>query len=101
MQQSSFSPRIDEDLLGKFDEKILSRTPHIVGGENDGVETNPTPLFDLTAALSECARSEYGIRIDARRVRVFYQLGSQIFGGSLKLRPEAQLIQEALITGKL
>jgi len=78
MQQSSFSPRIDEDLLGKFDEKILSRTPHIVGGENDGVVTNPTPLVDLTAALSECARSEYGIRIDPRRVRVFGKLDSNL-----------------------
>ena len=101
MQQSSFSPRIDEDLLGKFDEKILSRTPHIVGGENDGVVTNPTPLVDLTAALSECARSEYGIRIDPKRVRVFGKLDSQIFGGSVKVRPAVEIIREAIITGKL
>src|SRR5438094_9092742 len=70
MQQSSFSPRIDEALLGKFDEKILSRTPHIVGGENDRVVTNPTPLVDLTAVLSECASAEDGDKIDRARVMV-------------------------------
>src|SRR6266852_1911779 len=101
MQQSSFSPRIDEDLLGKFDEKILSRTPHVVGGENAGVVANPTPLVDLTAPLSECARVEYGIRIDPKMVRVFGKLDSQIFGGSVKVRPAVEIIRDAIITGKL
>src|SRR3989442_11984189 len=101
MQQSSFSPRIDEDLLGKFDEKILSRTPHIVGGENDGPIANPTPSVDLTDVLTECARVEYGIRIDPKTVRVFGKLDSQIFGGSVKVRPAVEIIREAIVTGKL
>src|SRR5712692_11372293 len=101
MHQSSFSPRIDEDLLGKFDEKILSRTPHIVGGEGAGVVTNPTPLVDLSAPLSECAKAEYGIRIDPKMVRVFGKLDSQIFGGSVKVRPAVEIIRDAIINGKL
>src|SRR5260370_40527197 len=101
MQRSSFSPRIDENLLGKFDERILSRTPHIMGGENAGVVVNPTPLVDLTAPLSECAKAEYGIRIDPRIVRVFGKLDSQIFGGSVKVRPAVEIIRDAIITGKL
>src|SRR3989442_2646630 len=101
MQQSSFSPRIDEDLLGKFDEEILSRTPHIVGGENAGVVANPTPLVELTAPLSECAKAEYGIRINPKTVRVFGKLDSQIFGGSVKVRPAVEIIRDAITTGKL
>ena len=101
MQQSSFSSRIDKDLLGKFDEKILSQTPHIVGRENAGVVANPTPLVDLTAALSECARSEYGIGIDPKTVRVFGKMDSQIFGGSVKVRPAVEIIRDAIVTGKL
>src|SRR5260370_25941443 len=101
MQQSSFSPRIDEDLLSKFDEKILSRTPHIVDGEGAGLVANPTPLVDLTAPLSECAKTEYGIRIDPKMVRVFGKLDSQIFGASVKVRPAVEIIRGAIINGRL
>lgn len=88
-------------MLRKFDATILSRTPHIVGGENAGVVANPTPLVDLTGAISECARVEYGIRIDPTKVRVFGKLDSQIFGGSVKVRPAVEIIRDAVATGKL
>lgn len=101
MQQSSFSSRIDKDLLDKFDEKILSRTPHVVGSEIAGPVANPTPLVDLTDALAECAKAEYGIRIDPKSVRVFGKMDSQIFGGSVKVRPAVEIIRDAIITGKL
>ena len=101
MQPSSSSPRIDEDLLSRFEEKILTRTPHIVEGGTAGEVANPTPLVDLTAALTECARSEYGIRIDPKMVRVFGKMDSQIFGGSVKVRPAVEIIRDAIITGKL
>ena len=55
MQQSSFSPRIDEDLLGRFDEKILSRTPHTVVGEDAGVVANPTPWNVFVLLLGDTA----------------------------------------------
>jgi cysteine synthase len=101
LQQSSFSPRIDKDLLGKFDAKILSRTPHAAGGDTTGIVANPTPLVDLTDALSECAKTEYGIRIDPKSVRVFGKMDSQIFGGSVKVRPAVEIIRDAILTGKL
>jgi cysteine synthase A len=101
MQQSSLSPRIDKDLLGRFDAEILSRTPHVTPGDKTGVVANPTPLVDLTDALSECAKAEYGIRIDPKRVRVFGKLDSQIFGGSVKVRPAVEIIRDAIVMGKL
>ena len=101
MQQSSFSPRIDKDLLGKFDTEIVSKTPHVAGGDKSGVVANPTPLVDLTEALSECAKSEYGIRIDPKSVRIFGKMDSQIFGGSVKVRPAVEIIRDAIVTGKL
>ncbi len=62
---------------------------------------NPTPLVDLTDALAECARVEYGISIDPKSVRVFGKMDSQIFGGSVKVRPAVEIIREAIATGKL
>ena len=101
MQHGSFSRQIDKDLLGRFDAEILSRTPHVAGGDRTGVVANPTPLVDLTDALSECAKAEYGIRIDSKSVRVFGKLDSQIFGGSVKVRPAVEIIRDAIATGKL
>src|SRR5690349_17827783 len=101
LQQSSFSRQVDKDLLRKFDTEILSRTPHVAGGDKAGAVANPTPLVDLTDALSECAKAEYGIRIDPDSVRVFGKLDSQILGGSVKVRPAVEIIRDAIFTGKL
>ena len=73
----------------------------MAGGVNTGVVANPTPLVDLTDALFECAKAEYGIRIDSKSVRVFGKLDSQIFGGSVKVRPAVEIVRDAIITGKL
>ncbi len=101
MRQSSFSPQVDENLLGRFDEEILSKTPHVVRRDGAGPIANPTPLVDLTNALTECARAAYGISIDPKTVRVFGKLDSQIFGGSVKVRPAVEIIRDAIATGKL
>jgi cysteine synthase/rhodanese-related sulfurtransferase len=101
LQQSSSSPRVDENLLGRFDEEILSKTPHVVRRDGAGPIANPTPLVDLTNALTECARVDYGISIDPKTVRVFGKLDSQIFGGSVKVRPAVEIVRDAIITGKL
>jgi cysteine synthase len=101
LQQSSFASRIDKDLLGKFDAEILSRTPHVAGGDKTGAVANATPLVDLTDTLSECARAEYGIRIDPNRVRIFGKMDSQIHGGSVKVRPAVEIIRDAIVTGRL
>ncbi len=101
MEESSFSPQVDENLLGRFDEEILSKTPHVIRRDGTGPIANPTPLVDLTDALTEGARVEYGIRMDPKTVRVFGKLDSQIFGGSIKVRPAVEIIRDAIATGKL
>ncbi len=101
MEESSFSPQVDENLLGRFDEEILSKTPHVIRRDGTGPIANPTPLVDLTDALTEGARVEYGIRMDPKTVRVFGKLDSQIFGGSVKVRPAVEIIRDAIATGKL
>jgi len=101
VQHSSFSRQIDKDLLGRFDAEILSRTPHAAGGDKSEVIANATPLVDLADALSECGKAEYGIRIDSKSIRVFGKLDSQIFGGSVKVRPAVEIIRDAIATGKL
>src|SRR5207245_4798927 len=90
-----------EELVGRVDAETLRRTPHVAGGDKTGVVANATPLVDLTDALSECAKAEYGIRIDSKRVRVFGKLDSQIFGGSVKVRPAVEIIRDAIASGKL
>jgi len=101
LEESSFSPQVDENLLGRFDEEILSKTPHVIRRDGTGPIANPTPLVDLTDALTEGARVEYGIRMDPKTVRVFGKLDSQIFGGSVKVRPAVEIIRDAIATGKL
>ena len=95
------STKIDKVLLEKFDAEIWSRTPHVPRGDRTGTVANPTPLVDLTDVLSECAKAEYGIRIAPKSVKVFGKLDSQIYGGSVKVRPAVEIIRDAIATGKL
>src|SRR5206468_8678610 len=44
---------------------------------------------------------EYGNRIDPKTVQVFGKLDSQIFGGSVKVRPAVEIVRDAIATGKL
>ncbi|MBO0888592.1 pyridoxal-phosphate dependent enzyme, partial [Candidatus Bathyarchaeota archaeon] len=97
MQEQRLSSRIDSDLLRRFDEEIWSRTPHL---EADRV-TNPTPSVDITEALAECARAEYGLNIGKGTSRVFAKLDSQLYGGSVKVRPAVEIVRDAIATGKL
>src|SRR5207247_3969190 len=80
---------------------FLSKTRYVVRRDGAGPIANPTPLVDLTNALTECARVEYGISIDPKTVRVFGKLDSQIFGGSVKVRPAVEIIRDAIAAGKL
>ncbi len=86
----------DRQLLDRFEAEVRGKMPHIVGGR----VVNPTPLLDVTDALLECARSEYGLRLRAGG-RVFAKLDSKIEGGSIKARPAVAIVKEALASGKL
>ena len=98
MQDPITERNIDTLLLRKFDEEIWSKTPHAVEGNE---VSNPTPLVDITEAMAECARVEYGLSLPKDLARVFAKFDSQIFGGSVKVRPAVEIIRNAITTGKL
>jgi len=87
----------DSGLLERFDAEVWGRVPHVDG---KGVE-NPTPLVDITDDLLQCAKSEYGMDLDRGGVRVFAKLDSKIHGGSVKVRPAALILRDAMSRGKL
>ncbi len=101
MQESTAQPRLDEALLKRFRSEIKSKVPSVF--EKDGKKTivNPTPLEDLTAPLVECARVEYGLEIAPQSIKVFGKFDSRIAGGSVKVRPAVEIIEDAIVSGKL
>ena len=93
LQPTSF----DGDLLARFDSEVWARLPRA----EKGSVVNPTPLMDVTEVLLECARAEYGLNPARGEVKVFAKLDSKIEGGSVKVRPAAAIIRDAISTGRL
>ena len=91
------SASVDGGLLARFDAEVLAKVPHI----EDGRVVRPTPLVDVTDALVECGKSEYGLGISKAGVRVFAKFDSKIEGGSVKVRPAVAIVRDAIATGKL
>jgi cysteine synthase len=91
------TPPSRPDLLARFDSEVLSKIPHVEGA----AVVNPTPLEDVTDMLVECASAEYGLSLERDRVRVFAKMDSKIAGGSVKVRPAAAILREAIALGKL
>jgi cysteine synthase A len=89
------------ELLDRFASEIRSKVPHVIKDSSGAVVVNATPLVDITATLIDCARSEFGIEIPAKNARVFGKFDSEIYGGSVKVRPAVQIIEEAIASGKL
>lgn len=88
---------IDGLLLEQFDVEVWSRVPH----PEEGRVANPTPLVDVTPALLECARGEYGLNLQGEGARVFAKLDSKIHGGSVKVRPAVSIVRNAIGSGRL
>src|SRR5467141_972784 len=101
MQETATKSNPDETLLKRFLSEIKSKVPHVV--ERDGGKTfiNPTPLEDLTEPLIECARVEYGLEIPAKNIKILGKFDSKIIGGSVKVRPAVEIIEDAVVSGKL
>ncbi|HYB06875.1 MAG TPA: pyridoxal-phosphate dependent enzyme [Nitrososphaerales archaeon] len=91
------SPSTDLDLLRRFDSEVWAKIPHVNGDE----VVNPTPLVDVTKDLLECAAGEFGMKLGTEEVKVFAKLDSKIEGGSVKVRPAAMIIREAISSGRL
>jgi cysteine synthase/rhodanese-related sulfurtransferase len=101
MQEPSAKPRVDAALLTRFQTEIKSKVPYVVERGGTKAFVNPTPLEDLTAPLVECACVEYGLEIPANGIKVFGKFDSKIIGGSVKVRPAIEIIEEAIASGKL
>src|SRR6266705_3926956 len=101
MQETGTKSSIDETLLNRFLSEIKSRVPYVLEREGSETFVNPTPLEDLTEPLIECARVEYGIAIPSKSLKIFGKFDSKITGGSVKVRPAVEIIEEAIASGKL
>lgn len=86
-----------DELLARFEAEVWAKVPHVEGG----VVVNPTPLADVTDDILECARTEYGLKLSRKGVRVFAKLDSRIQGGSVKVRPAARILWDAISSGRL
>src|SRR6266480_5780002 len=91
------SGTVDIDLLSAFEKEILGKVPHAEAGRI----VNATPLVDLTQAMKDCASEEYGIDFSSRDFQVFGKLEAPLLGGSVKSRPAAQIVHEAIKSGRL
>src|SRR3989441_5216331 len=99
-RESAYDRDPDQSLLAKFNTQIKSKVPHLEEGAKGLSIQSPTPLTDITNDLVERARTEYGLELPGR-FRVFGKLDSKIFGGSVKVRPMVQIIEDAIMTGRL
>jgi cysteine synthase/rhodanese-related sulfurtransferase len=97
MQGLKGEPTVDVELLRRFQAEVRDQIPHWEGGR----VVKETPLIEITDILRECARVEYGLEISAVDFKVFGKLESSILTGSVKVRPAAQIIENAISTGKL
>jgi cysteine synthase A len=93
--------RIEPELLEEFLVNIKTKVPHAEERPSGPVIVNATPLVEITSLIKECARSEYGLEISTENAKVFAKLDSEIFGGSVKVRPAVQIIEDAIRSGEL
>lgn len=91
---------VDSVLLGRFRSEIKSRVPHLATAPGRSTIVNETPLVDMTSDVVECARVVYGLEVP-KDFKVFGKLESSILGGSIKVRPAVQIIEDAITSGKL
>ncbi len=87
--------------MKRFRDEIKSKSPHAAQGSTGPRIINPTPLVDLTETLLECGRGKYGMELPHGNSRIFGKFDSEIIGGSVKVRPAIEIIEQAIATGEL
>ena len=97
----SLHPVVDTLLLGMFKDEIKSRVPHLVNTAAGSAILNATPLVDITEDLIEFGRVECGLDVSMKDFKVYGKLESSMPGGSVKVRPAVQIIEEAIASGRL
>ena len=91
----------DNALLERFEQEIWSKVPHLEEKDGETNVVNATPLIDLTEDFKECAKSVFKIDLDNADLKVYGKQDSTLLTGSIKVRPAANIIHDAIITGKL
>jgi hypothetical protein len=90
----------DNALLERFEQEVWSKVPHLEEGSETKV-VNATPLVDMTADFKECAKSIFKLNLDDADLKVFGKMDSSLLTGSIKVRPAANIIHDAIVTGNL
>ena len=88
------------ELRRRFDTEIRPRIPHLKD-DPQGIVVNATPLVDITAQVLDCARGEFGLDLTKKSPIVFGKFDSEIYGGSIKVRPAVKIIEHAIESGSL
>jgi len=91
---------IDNALLERFEQEVWSKVPHLEEGSETKV-VNVTPLVDMTTDFKECAKTVFKLDLDNADLKVFGKMDSTLLTGSIKVRPAANIIHDAIVTGKL
>jgi len=92
---------IDNTLLERFEQEVWSKVPHLEEKDGEAKVVNATPLVDITEDFKECAKKVYKINLDDANLKVFGKFDSALLTGSIKVRPAANIIHDAIVTGKL
>ncbi len=93
--------QVDKELLNKFNSQIKANVPHWNEGPSERTIVNATPLEDITKALVDCARTEFGLEFSTNDIKIFGKFDSKILTGSVKIRPAVEIVEEAITSGKL
>ena len=93
--------RTDNALLERFEQEVWSKVPHLEEKDGETKVVNATPLVDITEDFKECAKNVYKLNLDDADLKVFGKFDSALLTGSIKVRPAANIIHDAIVTGKL
>ena len=92
---------VDKVLLERFEEEIWNKVPHLENNEEGAKIVNTTPLVDITSDFKECAKEIYKLDLSNSELQVYGKLDSTLLTGSIKVRPAANIIHDAIMTGKI
>ena len=90
----------DAGMLERFEREVWGKMPHPEDARDGARIANATPLVDLTADLRDCAASEYGMSLPDG-LEVWGKFDSDLPTGSVKARPAAYIIRDAIRSGAL
>ena len=92
---------IDNDLLEKFTQGMWSAMPHPEQSDDGStIIVNPTPMADMTQDIRECVMKIYKVKL-SDDLKIMGKFDSELPTGSIKARPAAYIIHDAIKTGKL